>query len=98
MKMKTLIILAVLLLITVAIIAVLNHPCFGRRMSKERKARIEASPNWRDGQFQNQIPTPQFTGDKSMFGAVWEFLSERKKDSFMLLQPLKKTIPSQIFS
>ena len=80
MKMKTLIILAVLLLITVAIIAVLNHPCFGRRMSKERKARIEASPNWCDGQFQNQIPTPQFTGDKSMFGALWEFLSESKKD------------------
>ena len=80
MKMKTLIILAVLLLITVAIIALLNHPCFGRRMSKERKARIEASPNYRDGQFQNQIPTPQFTGDKSMFGALWEFLSESKKD------------------
>jgi len=66
------------------------HPCFGRRMSKERKARIEASPNWRDGQFQNQIPTPQFTGDKSMFGAVWEFLSERKKDSFYAPATAKK--------
>ena len=78
--MKTLIILAVLLLITVAIIAVLNHPCFGRRMSKERAAHIEASPNYRDGMFQNQIPTSQFTGDKSMFQALWEFLTDRKKD------------------
>lgn len=75
-----LIVLAVISVIAIVGIIILNHPCFGRRMSKERKARIEASPNYRDGQFQNQIPTPQFTGDKSMFGALWEFLSESKKD------------------
>jgi L-ascorbate metabolism protein UlaG (beta-lactamase superfamily) len=79
--MKTLlIVLSVILVIAIVGAIILNHPCFGRRMSKERKARIEASPNYRDGQFQNQIPTPQFTGDKSMFGALWEFLSENKKD------------------
>ena len=71
-----LILLAVILVIAIVGVIILNHPCFGRRMSKERKARIEASPNYRDGQFQNQIPTPQFTGDKSMFRALWEFLSE----------------------
>ncbi len=75
-----LILLAVILVIAIVGVIILNHPCFGRRMSKERKARIEASPNFRDGQFQNQIPTPQFTGDKSMFRALWEFLSESKKD------------------
>ena len=75
-----LIVLAVLLVIAIVGVIILNHPCFGRRMSKERKARIDASPNWRDGQFQNQIPTPQFTGDKSMFGALWEFLTDSKKD------------------
>jgi len=79
--MKTLlIVLSVILVIAIVGAIILNHPCFGRRMSKERKACIEASPNYRDGQFQNQIPTPQFTGDKSMFGALWEFLSENKKD------------------
>ena len=75
-----LIILAVISVIAIIGVIILNHPCFGRRMSKERKARIEASPNWRDGQFQNQIPTPQFTGNKSMFGALWEFLTDSKKD------------------
>ena len=75
-----LIVLAVFLVIAIVGIIILNHPCFGRRMSKERKARIEASPNWSDGQFQNQILTPQFTGDKSMFGALWEFLTDSKKD------------------
>ena len=39
---------------------VLAHPAFGtfRHVSEER---IEASPNYRDGRFQNQEPTPQFT-------------------------------------
>ena len=74
------ILLAVITVIAIISVIILNHPCFGRRMSKERKARIEASPNYRDGQFQNQILTPQFTGDKSMFRALWEFLSESKKD------------------
>ena len=80
-RVKTLlIILAVLLVLAIVAVVILNHPTFGRRMSKERKARIEASPNWRDGMFQNQIPTPQFSGDKSMFRALWEFLTEGKKD------------------
>ena len=73
--MKTLfIILAVLLLLVAVVVAVLNHPAFGRRMGKERKARIEASPNWRDGQFQNQIPTPQLTGNTNWFSAVRKML------------------------
>ena len=75
-----LIVLAVISVIAIVGTIILNHPCFGRRMSRERKTRIEASTNYHDGQFQNQIPTPQFTGDKSMFKALWEFLSENKKD------------------
>ena len=70
MKMKTLIIILAVLLLITAVVAVLNHPCFGRRMGKERKARIEASPNWRNGQFQNQIPTPQLTGNTNWFSAM----------------------------
>ena len=75
-----LIVLAVISVIAIVGTIILNHPCFGRRMSRERKTRIEESPNYRNGQFQNQVPTPQFTGGKSMFKALWEFLSENKKD------------------
>ena len=75
-----LIVLAVISVIAIVGTIILNHPCFGRRMSRERKTRIEESPNYRNGQFQNQVPTPQFTGDKSMFKALWKFLSENKKD------------------
>ena len=84
-----LIVLAVISVIAIVGVIILNHPCFGRRMSKERKARIEASPNWHNGQFQNQIPTPQFTGDKSMFKALWEFLTDSKKEGY----PKKPFLP-----
>ncbi len=78
MKMKTtIIILSILVLMVAAVVAVLQHPAFGRRMSAERMARIEASPNWRDGMFQNQQPTPQFTGNRNSLRALWTMLTRR---------------------
>ena len=57
-----LIIIGIIVLLAGAGLAVLSHPAFGlwRHVSKER---IQASPNYRDGMFRNQLPTPQFTGD-----------------------------------
>lgn len=78
MKMKTAIILLGLLLLTAAaVVAVLQHPAFGRRMSAERKARIEASPHWQDGMFRNETPTPQFTGNRNTLGTLWTMLTRR---------------------
>ena len=78
MRMKTLlIILGIILLLAGAGLAVLSHPAFGlwRHVSKER---IQASPNYRDGMFQNQEPTPQFTGDTaSTSGTLWRFLTNK---------------------
>jgi len=75
MKMQTTILFITILvsLLLVSGFVLLHHPAFGRRVSSERKARIESSPNWRDGQFQNQIPTQQFTGDKNSRPALWDF-------------------------
>lgn len=75
-----LILLAVAALIAVAAVLVLRHPAFGRKMSKERKARIETSPNYRDGMFQNEEETPQFTGDKSPMAMFWDFIAHRPQD------------------
>ena len=75
-----LILLAVVAVIAVAAAVVLSHPAFGRRMSKERRARIEASPNYRDGAFQNEEATPQFTSGKSMPTVLWEFLFLRPRN------------------
>ena len=75
-----LIILAVVAAIAITAALVLRHPAFGRRMSKDRQARIEASPNYREGMFQNEEPTPQFTGNKSPLAMLWEFTLHRPKD------------------
>lgn len=75
-----LIILAVVAVVAITAILVLRHPAFGRQMSKERQARIEASPNYRDGMFQNEEETPQFTGNKSPLAMLWDFIVNPPKD------------------
>ena len=75
MKMRALlIILTVILLLVGAGLAVFSHPAFGlwRHVSKDR---IQASPNYRDGMFQNQLSTPQFTGNESAGEQMWHFLT-----------------------
>ena len=78
MRMKVLLIIVGVVLLLAGIgLAVLSHPAFGlwRHVSKER---IQASPNYRDGMFQNQVPTPQFTGDSaSTRGTLWRFLTNK---------------------
>ena len=64
-RMKVLMIISgVVLVLGAVVLGVLSHPAFGvfRHVSRER---IEASPNYRNGRFWNQEPTPQFTGKPS---------------------------------
>ena len=78
MRMKIIfIILGIVVLFVGAGLAILSHPAFGlwRHVSKER---LQASPNYRDGMFQNQEPTPQFTGDTaSTRRTFWRFLTNK---------------------
>ena len=77
MKMKVLLIISGIILLLAGIgLAVLSHPAFGlwRHVSNER---IQASPNYREGMFQNQEPTPQFTGEVSKGSALWHFLTDK---------------------
>ncbi len=73
--MKTLlIILSIFLLLAGVGLVVLSHPAFGlwRHRSMER---VQASPNYRDGMFRNQLPTPQFTGNESGIKQIWNFMT-----------------------
>ena len=78
MRMKIIfIILGIVVLFVGAGLAILSHPAFSlwRHVSKER---IQASPNYRNGMFQNQEPTPQFTGDTaSTRRTFWRFLTNK---------------------
>ncbi len=72
-------VLVIVVLAIAAIVAgVLAHPAFGvyRHVSKEK---IERSPNYYDGMFQNQEPTPQFTGKGSRKTAAEPLKVESRK-------------------
>ena len=93
---EIMIILLVVLLLTGAGVAVLSHQAFGlwRARSTER---IQSSANWRDGKFQNQEPTPQFTGSADAQGgdgawrALWRWMKER--DTLRVpVQPLEAVL------
>ena len=76
-----LILLAVAALIAVAAVLVLRHPAFGPYSFVHRTSSLcISSPNWRNGMFQNEEETPQFTGDKSPMAMLWDFIAHRPKD------------------
>jgi len=76
----TIIILSFLATLAIVALLILQHPSFGCRQSKEHKARILASPNYKKGSFQNQVPTPQFTGKTNMLSAMWGMLTDTDSD------------------
>ena len=85
-------VLVIVVLALAAIVAgVLAHPAFGvyRHVSKEK---IERSPNYYDGMFQNQEPTPQFTGDSNGPDAKhrrWKMLKRFMADKDSVRIPTK---------
>lgn len=52
---------------------------FGKAAKGERLARIQASPQYVDGAFRNQVPTELFTSEKGRFSAMVEFMFGPKK-------------------
>lgn len=80
MKHKKMIItLCVIVALGIIVLIVLSHPKFGKLPSGERLERVENSPNYRQGQFHNQIPTPQIVSDKGMLATMWDFLFEKRE-------------------
>ncbi len=74
------IILSILIVLSVAAIAFINQPSFGRLPHGERLERVRKSSNYRDGKFQNLSPTQQITSDKSLFSIMMDFLFKKVKD------------------
>ncbi|WP_321340226.1 MBL fold metallo-hydrolase [Breoghania sp.] len=58
----------------------LKHPKFGPSLEAIHSQAVLNSPNYVDGAFQNQIPTPLFTEDVSFVSVLWENLTEKKPD------------------
>lgn len=80
----TFLILGVLALITFLF---MQQASFGKAPSGARLERIKQSPQFSDGAFQNQSPTPTFTGGGTFFSVMTDFIfgkHERKTPDYQL--------------
>ncbi|WP_094605810.1 hypothetical protein SPSIL_005340 [Sporomusa silvacetica DSM 10669] len=57
----------------------LQQPKFGTLPEGVRLERINSSPNYVDGQFQNLVYTPKFTEESSSTSALWNYLFTKKE-------------------
>ncbi|MBP9924494.1 MAG: MBL fold metallo-hydrolase [Cyclobacteriaceae bacterium] len=70
------------------VILFMQQKSFGNLPKGGRKQRLEASPNYKDGGFQNRRETPMMAEDVSYVSLLWKFL---KSDSIRYPQ---QTLPS----
>lgn len=89
MKMTLLVLCSLFLILAVAACGFLNQPRFGRLPQGERLRRIEHSPNYWDGEFQNQEPTPITVSEKSRIAGFWDFLFGKKPDNLRPSTPVQ---------
>lgn len=68
------IILGVVLVVGAAVLVLMNQASFGRLPRGERLERINRSPQYRKGEFQNEHPTELMTSGKGRLRTMWEFL------------------------
>lgn len=81
MKLFTFSVVVIMLIASAASLPFVLNAGFGQAPQGAEKGRIEASPNYRDGVFANQLPTPGFTSDKNMLVAWWEFLTVKRENA-----------------
>ncbi len=65
-----LLVLLIIVCLVMTACAILNQPRFGKLPEGTRLERIQASPNYTDGAFKNQIPTPTLAEGQSTFKII----------------------------
>lgn len=86
--------IAVLIISLLIIVAVyfVQQPQFGGKPSLGELKKMQNSPNFKNGQFQNLHYTPQLTGDASLFKVMKEFFFNKDKNNVPpAILPSKKT-------
>jgi len=79
MSRKMYIIIGLIILIILSAVVFMKQPKFGKLPKGVRFERIKKSPNYRNGSFQTQSPTPIMSEDVSYFTLFKESLFERNK-------------------
>lgn len=83
----TIIIASILTIIILGVIIFTNTPQFGRLPRGERKARVEQSPNYRNGAFQNEEVTVM-SSDKSKLSLMKDFIFNKKNNDIKPNRPI----------
>ena len=65
--------------VVIAVSVFMQQPKFGSAPSGERLKRIEASPNYKNGKFQNLSETPSLAEGHSYFSIMYDFMFNREK-------------------
>ncbi len=81
-------VLTVIIFVGISIFLFVRSAKFGKLPSGDRLARIENSPNYKNGSFQNLNPTPQLTNEKGGFAILKDFLRAKNRKP-------KQKIPSR---
>lgn len=68
-----------IILVVVVIVLFVRSAKFGELPTGERLTRIENSPNYKNGKFQNLNPTPQMTNEKGGFAIFREMLAAKNR-------------------
>lgn len=70
--------LAIIAVFSIAIYVFMQQAQFGKLPSGERLAKIEQSPNYKNGKFQNLRHTPDLTEGETLFSVMVNFLITKK--------------------
>jgi L-ascorbate metabolism protein UlaG (beta-lactamase superfamily) len=70
--------IAIITVITLSSFVVLSQSRFGKKPSGKRMERIEASPNYKNGSFQNLSHTPTFSSDDNSFKVVMGMIFRKR--------------------
>ena len=71
----------VFVLLVLVVTAFVNQKSFGKLPQGKRLELIKKSPNYKNGQFQNELPTTVMTGKESSLKATWKFLTDKPKNT-----------------
>ena len=75
------VILSIIFLIVIIIYVFMLQPQFGGKPTHKELKEMQASPNYKNGQFQNFSYTPQLTGDGNIFKIMRKFFFDRDKEN-----------------
>ena len=87
LKIMTIVFLFIGIGLVLAVCIFLNQTQFGKNPDRVYFEVARNSPNFIDGEFRNQIPTPLFTDDSSVFSVIMKSLFT-KPDRLVPAMPL----------